>query len=74
MLTLAFEHTDLFGQAVALGLQLFGAGLQGFAFGLEGAESIHIQEGLRVLAGLQTRDHGVQVFAEEKDIEHGGRL
>ena len=42
MLALALEHADLLGQAVALALQLFGAGLQGFAFVLQCLETINI--------------------------------
>ena len=68
MLAFALEHADLFGQAVAPGLQLFGAGLDRLAFGFEGAEGLNVEERLGVLAGLQTRDHGVQILAKQGDV------
>ena len=64
VLALALEHANLLGQAVALALQLFGAGLQGFALAFQSAKGVHIQEELGIFTGLQTRDHGVQIFAE----------
>ena len=69
---LAFEHADLFGQAVALGLQLLGAGLDGLALALEGAETLHVQEGLGVLALGQAGQDGVEVLAQQSDVEHVG--
>ena len=71
MVTLALEHADLLAQAVALRLQVFGAGLQHLALGLKGRKGIHIQPGLRVLAGLQTRHNAVQVFTQQGDVKHG---
>ena len=68
ILAFAFEHADLPGQAVALALQFFGAGLQGLALGLERAVGLHIQKLLRIPAGLQPRNHGIEVFAEKGDI------
>jgi len=64
VLALAFEHADLFGAAVALRLQIFGLHLQGFALMLERAKGLYIEEGLRVFAGLQALDDGVEVFAQ----------
>lgn len=71
MVALTLEHADLLAQAVALRLQVFGAGLQHLALGLKGRKGIHIQPGLRVLAGLQTRHNAVQVFTQQGDVKHG---
>jgi hypothetical protein len=68
---LAFEHADLLGQAVALGLQLFGAALDGLAFGFERAVGGLVQEGLRVLALGQAGQHAVEVFAQQGNVKHG---
>ena len=68
MVALAFERADLLAQAVALGLQIFGAGLQGFALGFKRGKSCLIQPGLRVLAGLQAGDDAGQIFAQQGDV------
>ena len=68
--TLAHEHADLLGQLVALGLQLFGAGLQRLALGFQPLKRFHVQEGLGFFAGFQARDGGVEVFAEKKNVKH----
>ena len=47
--SLAFEHADLLGQTVALGLQVFRAGLDGLALGFQFAETGLVQERLGVL-------------------------
>ena len=70
MLAFALEHANLLGQAVALALQLFGAGLQGLAFAFQSTEGVHIQKGLRIFTGLQTRHGSVQIFAEKNNIKH----
>ena len=43
------EHADLLGQTVALGLQVFRAGLDGLALGFQFAETGLVQERLGVL-------------------------
>ena len=52
VLALALEHANLLGQAVALALQLFGSGLQRFAFAFERAKRVHVQEELRIFSSL----------------------
>jgi hypothetical protein len=52
VLAFALEHAYLLGQAVALALQLFGAGLQRFALAYQNAKRIHVQEELRIFTGL----------------------
>ena len=64
----AFEDADLFGKGVALGLQLLGAALYGFALGFEGIESRHIQ---LEFALRQALGDVVDVLAEELDVDHG---
>jgi hypothetical protein len=49
-------------------LQLLGASLYGFAFGLQGAERVDVQKGLWIFARLQPSDDGVKVLAEEGDV------
>ena len=56
LFALAHQHADLLGQLVALGLQLLRARLDGLAFGFQRLEGFHVQEGLGVLAGLQSGD------------------
>ena len=68
VLALALEHADLLREAVAPGLQLLGAHLQRLALVLKRLEGFHVQEGLRVLAGLQAGDDGVEIFAQEGDV------
>ena len=68
MIALALELADLLGQRVALGLQLFGAGLDGLAFGFQRGEGGHVQVRLRVLARLQAGHYLVEVFAEQEDV------
>jgi len=70
MLALALEHANLLGPRVALALQLFGAGLEGFALPLQGTKSLNIQENLGIFTGLQTRNSSVQIFAEKNNIKH----
>jgi hypothetical protein len=70
-LAFALEHANLLGQAVALALQLFGAGLQRFALAFQSAKSVHIQKELGIFTGLQTRHNSVQIFAEKNNIKHG---
>jgi hypothetical protein len=67
----ALEHANLLGQAVALALQLFGAGLQRFALAFQSAKSVHVQKELGIFTGLQTRHNSVQIFAEKNNIKHG---
>ena len=66
--TLGLALADLFGQGVALRLQLFGAGLQGLALRLQCGERVHLQEGLGGLAGFQPGDNAGQVFSEQGDV------
>ena len=54
---------DLLAGGVALRLQLFGAGLDGFALGFQRAEGRFVQKRLRVFAGGQALEHALQVFA-----------
>ncbi len=68
LFALAHERADLLAQRVALALQLFGTGLDGLAFGLQGAELVRVQEGLRVLALVQAREHAVEVFSEQGNV------
>ncbi len=65
---LAHERANLLAQGVAFVLQFFGAGLEGLALGLQGAELVGVQEGLRVLARLQARQHTIEVFAEQGEV------
>ena len=62
---------DLFGQRVALVLQLFSAGLDGLAFSLQRLKDFYIEEDLRVLAGFQPGNRRGQVFTEQVDVKHG---
>jgi hypothetical protein len=71
VLALGFEASDLFGQRVALGLQLFGAHLQGFALGFKRGEGGQVQVGLGAFAGVQAGLDLGQVFAEKGDVQHG---
>ena len=64
----AFEHADLFADAIALGLQFFGAHLNRFALGFQRLERIDIQENLGIFAGLQSRHDGIEVFAQEGNV------
>ena len=68
VLAFALEHADLLADRVALGLHFFGAHLDGFALGFQRLEGVHIQEGLRVLAGQQAGDHRIQVFAQQGNV------
>ncbi len=68
MLALALEHADLLGQGVAARLQFLGADLQRLALVLERLEGLDVEEGLRVLAGLQALDDGVEVLAQQGDV------
>ena len=67
---LGLELADLLAEAVAPGLQLLGAGLDGLALGFEGREALDVEEGLGVLAGLQPRGHAGQVTAQLLNVEH----
>jgi len=67
ILTLALQHADLFRQAVALRLQILGAGLQGLALGFQRLECAEVD---RLAAPGQAVDHGVEVGAELLDVEH----
>ena len=69
-LALRLQFADLPGQAVALRLQLFGAGLDALAFGLERNELRAVQKGLRRLARLELGDDAVEVAAQLVDVEH----
>jgi hypothetical protein len=71
MLAFGFETANLFGQRIALGLQLFGAHLQGFALGFERGEGGHVQVRLGAFAGVQAGFDLGQVFAEKGDVQHG---
>jgi hypothetical protein len=68
VLALTLEHANLLADGVALGLHFLSAHLDGFALGFQRLERIDVQEGLRVLAGLQTGNHRIQVFAQQGDI------
>jgi hypothetical protein len=62
------EATDLLAQAVALALQVFGAGLQRLALVLQRREGGHIEVGLGVFALLKACNDGVEVFTEGEDV------
>ena len=68
---LGLALADLLAGGVALGLQGFGAGLDGLALALQRGEGGFVQIRLRILAGGQTRQHGAQVLAEQNGIKHG---
>jgi hypothetical protein len=68
VLAFAFEHADLLADRIALGLQLFGAHLDGLALGFQRLEGVHIQEGLGVLAALQAGKHRVEVFTQQGNV------
>jgi alkyl hydroperoxide reductase subunit AhpC len=51
---------------------LFGRGLDLLALGFQCAVARHVQEGLRVLAALQLRQHAGEIAAQQVDVEHDG--
>ena len=63
-LALGLELADLLAQAVALALQVFGAGLQRLALGLQRPERCDIEVGLGIFSLFKTRDDGVEVFSQ----------
>ena len=67
VLALPLQHADLLGQAVALGLQFLGTGLQGLALGFEGREFGEV-DGLA--AAGEALGHGVEIGAKLLDVEH----
>ncbi|MNT13196.1 hypothetical protein D3C72_1481570 [compost metagenome] len=67
VLAFALEHADLLGQAVAARLQFLGLGLQLLAFGLKCLERRNVE---LVAARGKALRHGVDVFAEQLDVEH----
>jgi hypothetical protein len=67
ILALALQHADLLGQAVALRLQFLSPGLQRLALGFQRLEFGKID---RLAALGQAFGDGVEVGAEELDVEH----
>ncbi|MDT4853565.1 hypothetical protein FQZ97_878360 [compost metagenome] len=65
---LGFELTDLFGEGVALALQLFSAGLQRLALRLQGLVGGHIQKRLWALARFKPRHDPGEVFSQLNDV------
>ena len=62
------ELADLLAQAVALALQVFGAGLQRLALGLQRLEGWNVEVGLGIFSLFKTRDDGVEVFSQGEDV------
>jgi hypothetical protein len=71
MQTLALQAANLFGQAVALRLQLFGAHLNAFALGFQCREGGFIQIRLGLLALVEFGQDLGQVFAQKGNVQHG---
>jgi hypothetical protein len=65
--TAALEHADLLGEAVAAGLQILGAGLQGLALAFEVLESRSVEY---ETAPCQAFGKGIDVAAQVLDVEH----
>ena len=68
--TLALEHSDLFGQTIALrlhGLRLY---LQAATLAFKRLVAFDIEKGLRVLALIQSIDNGVEVLAQQANVKH----
>ncbi len=74
MQALALQGANLFGQAVALRLQLFGAHLYAFALRLQGGEGSFVQVGLGVFALVQLGQNLWKVFAQKGNVQHGVTL
>ena len=71
---LGLEHADLLAVGIAAGLHFLGVFLQRLAFVFQRGVGRHIQVGLRVLAGGQAGENGVQVLAQQGDVKHGCSL